>query len=382
MSVSPFSAVLRAGGTDDEMAEAAFALSRLDPNVEHNVAIRSQGGIPLLVRLAENGSDRGKEAAAAALANISPNNQRNREAIRNAGGVQALLGLLSGDSSVQCNCEAAHALRNLAYCDAISKRAIHQAGGISKLLLLVEHGRSTSCQVNAMGALRTVMVGTRDEVRQSVCQAGGANAFVQLIDSGDIALAEEGIAALWNLIFSSDPGIGRVIINAVREAGAIANIVRFAESEAATDAAREYAAAALRNVAGNSSGDPVTDESTHAELREAGGVPCLVMLAERGGTEECKYFAACAFKALALSSSNHGPIRAAGGIAALNQLDQHGPSHKCRSAARTALGRIPVEAQDQHPPVPVQEGEQVPTVQDKNALRQARANIGNKNLAP
>ena len=147
------------GGSTMIMREkAAGALWNLAANNAHNKeAIREAGGIPALVDLVRFGSAEGQERAAAALQNLAANSPDNQRDIASAGGIDALVGLLQdsvsrmGSEKVQFACS--RALRNLAMDHEDNQARIVEGGGLAALRMLARQG-SPRGKKNAARVLR------------------------------------------------------------------------------------------------------------------------------------------------------------------------------------------------------------------------------------
>jgi hypothetical protein len=261
---------LARSGTDGQKVQAALALAFLANNVENQVAIAQAGGIAPLVELAQRGTDGQKVQAARALRNLSFNDgnatliARVRSdlevAIAQEGGITLLVSLAQRGTDGQKE-QAARALGNLAVQNAENKVAIAQAGGIELLVTLVERGTDGQKE-QAAGALKNLATDAGSHV--AIAQAGGIVPLVTLVQSGTDGQKEQGAGALWNLSFNAENQI------AIAQAGGIATLVTLVQS--GTDGQKEHAAGALWNCYWNLSHN---DENKVA-ITQAGGIVPLV----------------------------------------------------------------------------------------------------------
>jgi mannose/fructose-specific phosphotransferase system component IIA len=131
--------VLEDASADDATREkAARVLGNFERVVDRNdtATIMAAGALPLLVELLSSGSDKGRQQAAWALANLALNNDIIASAFVAAGALPMLVELLSSGSE-KGRMEAAWALANLAANKTDdSKAAIVAAGGLPPLTQL------------------------------------------------------------------------------------------------------------------------------------------------------------------------------------------------------------------------------------------------------
>ena len=264
---------LARSGTDGQKVQAALALAFLANNVVNQVAIAQAGGIAPLVELAQRGTDGQKVQAARALRNLSFNDgnaaliARVRSdlevAIAQEGGITLLVSLAQRGTDGQKE-QAARALGNLAVQNAENKVAIAQAGGIALLVTLVERGTDGQKE-QAACALKNLAIDAGSHA--AIAQAGGIVPLVTLVQSGTDGQKEQGAGALWNLSFNAQNQV------AITQAGGIATLVTLVQS--GTDGQKELAAGALWNCYWNLSHDDENKVAITQELQAGGIVPLV-----------------------------------------------------------------------------------------------------------
>ena len=261
------------GGTDFQKEQAARELASLALDAGNQVAIAQAGGIAPLVELAQRGTDGQKVQAARALRNLSFNDgnaaliARVRSdlevAIAQEGGITLLVSLAQRGTDGQKE-QAARALGNLAVQNAENKVAIAQAGGIALLVTLVERGTDGQKE-QAACALKNLAIDAGSHA--AIAQAGGIVPLVTLVQSGTDGQKEQGAGALWNLSFNAQNQV------AITQAGGIATLVTLVQS--GTDGQKELAAGALWNCYWNLSHDDENKVAITQELQAGGIVPLV-----------------------------------------------------------------------------------------------------------
>ena len=169
---------------------------------------KKAGEIPPLVALVRDGSDAQKEEAASALCDLAENDD-DREAI-----IPPLVALVRDGTDAQKE-HAAAALQRLPV-DADDKITIAQAGGIPPLVALIRDGNDAQKQ-SAAGALqkiarpsgyRTSSISHVQNIARdnqvAIAKAGGIPPLVALIRDGTNAQKERAAGALRNLSFNAD----------------------------------------------------------------------------------------------------------------------------------------------------------------------------------
>ena len=221
--------------------EAAAALTHLAHCVENRDAIRESGGVVLLVKLLAKPHDKpGMEQqpphdwvataanAASALRNLTHNNEKNQDAIRDADGVRPLIGLLShrapcesspsGSGPSSAASRAADALGGLARnTHRVNQIAIRDAGGIEQLVALLHEQPIGEAATKAAGALKHLAFAYSAN-REAIREAGGIEPLVSLLELRRDAEEDVMIiaGALWNLGYNNPSNQ-----DAIREAGGV-----------------------------------------------------------------------------------------------------------------------------------------------------------------
>lgn len=144
VSVPHLLILLRAGSVVATIGASVLgSLAIGDGTIEHKFrdAVRDAGGIGMLVQLLTSDVTAKQSAiAAAALGNLALHNPTNQDAIRSEGGVKLMVNMLREENNVvnqYVATQVAGALRNLAANNLANKHAIHTAGGVALLMGLV-----------------------------------------------------------------------------------------------------------------------------------------------------------------------------------------------------------------------------------------------------
>ena len=297
---------------DEKRADAAAAIAGVDPSDGIVItAVREAGGIEALVALVEGGTALHKEEAALALAALSCD-AASRVAIRKAQGISPLIRLL-GDSPGTSEPQqeyAAAALAALAS-DTDSIVAIAEAGGIPPLVSLVSRGTDRQKERAAL-ALAHLAAADAD-CAQVLHDVGGIQALAALLRASSGVQSEMGALALGSLANHVR------IRNALIEADTILPLVALLRE--GTERQKEEAACAFANLL-----QGPNDEPTLMKIEKAGGLTALVRLT-RTGNEVQKQYAAAALLPFAYKAKY---------VAAIHGVDTEGLVH-LSSAVRNAL---------------------------------------------
>jgi len=301
--------------------EAAAALTHLAHCVENRDAIRESGGVVLLVKLLAKPHDRpGMEQhdwvataanAASALRNLTHNNEKNQDAIRDADGVRPLIGLLShrapcesspsGSGPSSAASRAADALGGLARnTHRVNQMAIRDAGGIEQLVALLHEQPIGEAATKAAGALKHLAFAYSAN-REAIREAGGIEPLVALLELRRDAEEDVMIiaGALWNLGYNNPSNQ-----DAIREAGGVRLLVQLLQTGAGWKAMPNVVGA-IRNLCQNST-------ANKDAVREAGGIAGLVELLKAGEISSAAVKAAETLEVvLEQSPPNEKAIRAA-----------------------------------------------------------------------
>lgn len=227
-------------GGDGVLERAAGALANLAADDKCSMEVALAGGVHALVMLARTCKFEGvQEQAARALANLAAHgdsNSNNSAVGQEAGALEALVQLTrSHHEGVRQ--EAAGALWNLSFDDK-NREAIAAAGGVEALVALAQScsNASQGLQERAAGALWGLSVSEANSI--AIGQGGGVAPLVALAQSDAEDVHETAAGALWNLAFN--PG------NALRivEEGGVPALVHLCSSSI-SKMARFMAALAL-----------------------------------------------------------------------------------------------------------------------------------------
>ncbi|CAO2834784.1 unnamed protein product [Amaranthus hypochondriacus] len=227
-------------GGDGVLERAAGALANLAADDNCSMEVALAGGVHALVMLARNCKFEGvQEQAARALANLAAHgdsNNNNSAVGQEAGALEALVQLThSPHEGVRQ--EAAGALWNLSFDDR-NREAIAAAGGVEALVALAQScaNASPGLQERAAGALWGLSVSEANSI--AIGREGGVAPLISLARSEAEDVHETAAGALWNLAFN--PG------NALRivEEGGVPALVHLCSSSV-SKMARFMAALAL-----------------------------------------------------------------------------------------------------------------------------------------
>ncbi|XP_071713939.1 protein ARABIDILLO 1-like [Rutidosis leptorrhynchoides] len=227
-------------GSDGVLERAAGALANLAADELCSMEIATVGGINALVTLARKCKHEGvQEQAARALANLAAHgdsNTNNSAVGQESGALEALV-LLIRSQNDGVRQEAAGALWNLSFDDR-NRDGIALAGGVEALVSLAQScsNASPSLQERAAGALWGLSVSENNSI--AIGREGGVSPLITLVRSETEDVHETAAGALWNLAFN--PG------NALRivEDGGVPALIHLCSSST-SKMARFMAALAL-----------------------------------------------------------------------------------------------------------------------------------------
>ncbi|KAG2284985.1 hypothetical protein Bca4012_034581 [Brassica carinata] len=306
-------------------SEAAKAIANLSVNADVAKTVADEGGIRILAGLAKSMNRLVAEEAAGGLWNLSVG-EEHKSAIAEAGGVKALVDLIvrwpNGSDGVLER--AAGALANLAADDKCSME-VATAGGVHALVMLARNCKYEGVQEQAARALANLAAhGDTNNNNAAVGQEAGAlEALVQLTQSPHEGVKQEAAGALWNLSFDDK---NREFIAA---AGGVEALVTLAQScSNASTGLQERAAGALWGLS--------VSEANSIAIGREGGVPPLIALA-LSEAEDVHETAAGALWNLAFNPGNALRIVEEGGVPALVHLCSSSASKMARFMAALAL---------------------------------------------
>lgn len=191
-------------GGEGVLERAAGALANLAADDKCSLEVATVGGVHALVKLAQNCKAEGvQEQAARALANLAAHgdsNSNNAAVGQEAGALEALVQLTrSPHDGVRQ--EAAGALWNLSFDDR-NREAIAAAAGVEALVALAQScsNASPGLQERAAGALWGLSVSEANSI--AIGREGGVAPLIALARSDAEDVHETAAGALWNLAFN------------------------------------------------------------------------------------------------------------------------------------------------------------------------------------
>ncbi|XP_057981640.1 protein ARABIDILLO 1 [Malania oleifera] len=192
-------------GGDGVLERAAGALANLAADDKCSMEVALAGGVHALVMLARSCKSEGvQEQAARALANLAAHgdsNSNNAAVGQEAGALEALV-QLTCSSHEGVRQEAAGALWNLSFDDR-NREAIAAAGGVEALVALAQScsNASPGLQERAAGALWGLSVSEANSI--AIGREGGVAPLITLARSEAEDVHETAAGALWNLAFNA-----------------------------------------------------------------------------------------------------------------------------------------------------------------------------------
>ncbi|KAH9318480.1 hypothetical protein KI387_020249, partial [Taxus chinensis] len=192
-------------GGEGVLERAAGALANLAADDKCSMEVAMAGGVHALVKLARFNKHEGvQEQAARALANLAAHgdsNGNNAAVGKEIGALEALVHLTrSHHEGVRQ--EAAGALWNLSFDDR-NRESIAAAGGVEALVALAQNcgNASQGLQERAAGALWGLSVSEANSI--AIGQEGGVSPLIALACSDAEDVHETAAGALWNLAFNA-----------------------------------------------------------------------------------------------------------------------------------------------------------------------------------
>ncbi|KAL0876486.1 hypothetical protein Bca101_026191 [Brassica carinata] len=272
-----------------------------------SISVMRDGGIPILLKLAESWKESFQSEAARAIANLSLYDNA-AKAVAEEGGVEVLLGLAKSRSRLVAH-EAAGALLHLSLGDAY--KAIVQAGGVNVLMELLSRWPYDCGQLLERAAGALANLAGDDKCSREIVKAGGVHAFVMLARNCKYKGAQEHAArGLANLAAHDDSNNNNAAIG--KEPRALETIIQLTRSR--HYGVKQEAASALWNLA--------DDEKNRGLIAALGGVEASVALANSclNATRDLQKSATGALWCLSHSEENSIVIGREGGIRPLVAL--------------------------------------------------------------
>ncbi|XP_024388979.1 ARM REPEAT PROTEIN INTERACTING WITH ABF2 isoform X3 [Physcomitrium patens] len=286
--------------------DAAFALGLLAVKPEYQRRIADAGALPLLVALLlrQGGGNSGRvvngvvRRAADAITNLAHENAHIKTRVRTEGGIPPLVKLLeSNDAKVQR--AAAGALRTLAFKNEANKNQIVEGNALPTLILMLR-SEDVGIHYEAVGVIGN-LVHSSVNIKKEVLAAGALQPVIGLLSSRCQESQREA-ALLLGQFATTDPDCKVHIV----QRGAVRPLIRMLE---ATDTQlREMAAFALGRLAQSS-------QNTHNQagiVHDGGLRPLLELLDSKNGS--LQHNAAFALYGLADNEDNVSDIVSEGGV--------------------------------------------------------------------
>lgn len=272
-----------------------------------------EGAIEALVRyLMDRPDEVGAEAACGALANLAVFSPGNQHAVREAGGIAALVSTLrwaSDDLRAPVMAEAARALGNLAR-NFTNKDEVRRAGGIRELVGLLAAGPASASASEAVVALGTLACDSSAN-QNTIVSAGGLPRLLSLLgaDGTEPDLAQAVAAVVASLAACEEA------VDALTARGSIGILVRCLRSWATMPLAAEGCLGTLAILATQPAG-------AEAVLANKGAIPaCVGVLAAHDSPQSLREVAAVALGNFAVGSAVYqDAVRAAGGLSVLVEV--------------------------------------------------------------
>ena len=175
-------------GNAETQEHVTGLLLTLSQDNDNRMAISKAGAIPRLVTqlrtMASPAGARAQELAAAVLARLSGDSDKNVSAIAAAGGVRSLVPLLAS-SSAAAQAHAAACLSDLCRTSLRNKNAILAENGIQMLVTLLSNPLShPNTKAEAAGALLALSSG-QPENQKAIADAGAIKPLVALLGEDD-----------------------------------------------------------------------------------------------------------------------------------------------------------------------------------------------------
>ena len=298
-------------------------------------AIRTAGGIEALVAALNRGdlSPIAHKHILGALRGLVVDNADNIKALTDAGGIKALVMALSKPHVTEKQIEhATYTLLKLASNNTENKDAIRLEGGIEVLVNALRGANPTSELAGELARAINAIGDKNPENVKAITNAGGMEIFVALLNYPESTpmLAKQITSALFSLALS------RQNQNIIRKAGGISALVSVLNKANSTEEALTNASGALWNLS-------IHNQENLEEIMKKGGIRALLSLLKRVGAEpELLEYATGALCILTTDyPSSQSEVLKEGGITPLiSLLDNKVFTFKTRRLAAIALGEI------------------------------------------
>ena len=331
-AIAPLVDLLSGDKGGEAQEEAAGALLALADNEGNRMAITESGGIGPLVLLLGCPNDKARAHAEGALVRLSIETT-NRFII-----IKQLVGMLDPEKGTSAQEQAAAALANLARESTENRTAILEAGGIPRLLALL-HSTSAKAKENSASAIAQLAYKSLAN-QTAIAEANGISTLVSTLQSASlnvkeisgVKLCELTAAAIWNMADDNPENKTRLM-----KEGAIPPVVGLV-----TNPVPEMQTNAAGALACLSKDHP----DNQAAIARSGAIPPLCTNV-RDGTPETREESAAALWALATDNApNKATIAKLGGIEPLVNMLMYGSTDKSSFNAAGALAALATQHAD------------------------------------
>mmetsp|Transcript_15009 Transcript_15009/g.49222 ORF Transcript_15009/g.49222 Transcript_15009/m.49222 type:complete len:1283 (-) Transcript_15009:55-3903(-) len=198
-------------------------------NLSHNPPARDEilkhGGIVPCTEYLVSEETKVREYGALAMATFCKDHQKNKDAIRVAGGIPLLVKCLDPEKgSANLAKHAASAINQLSIGNAYNKLAINEFGAIVPLVRLLSAGKEAAVTEHAISVIPTLCVGNKENDLE-IAKAGGIPPIVELLDAGlTHPVTGPAVTAAMHLVREEQPNK-----DAFREAGGIPKVLAILE---------------------------------------------------------------------------------------------------------------------------------------------------------
>merc|ERR1719161_281503 len=264
-----------------------------------------------------------KQTAAQVLKQLA-DDDKNKDAIREAGGLKRLVRLLSSPD-VEVQLSALGALTSLALNDD-NKNEIRELQAIPKIINLLDVDQNRD-EVVVEKAVEVIWnLAGIDSNRASILYAGGVKKLLDLTNSPNPNIFSKALGAIANLCVHEEIHV------TIRDTGGVELIVKML-MESNHTRTRERAANCLENLA--------LDETNRSKIHELGGTRGLVKLLQ-GNADTLVRAAAGALKNLSVDDENKAEITKEDGLRALLELLSH-PDPSVVDRAAECIGNFALD---------------------------------------
>ena len=307
------------GEQHDAKETAAGALHALAEYADNRVLIAKNGGIPRLVALLAEGTEKCREQAAGALQSLVLDNPHNQQQV--AQGLAAML--RSGSATERAQEVVTELLRDLANDTTDNCSALARAGAVPELVKQLECGSPNSMGMAAQGLALIALKLT--EQRTAITQE-----LVKLLASVNEAVRQRASEALRDMAAEQRPGEKSVTASGAQQTTGLVNLLKDGLKDSRVEA-QEYALWSLSGI---------TDAASREVIAASGGIqPLITALQGRKLSDTAQEHAVSVLSRLAPIGHNAKAIEEAMGIDPLVQLLSEG-NVNAKEHAALALAQL------------------------------------------